>query len=327
MYATGGLEPAYEEDETIEIDNVTYRLNDRFRSSLRSSMIDWGTFKEMYQNDIDTEVLLGEIKDILFIQHTPEITNIIEEALKTLYHLPAESHLIALSKQYMIYEPVSAAIKMVFDKFRDHYEMLVEQYIIARNKYILNAKTDDKPNNFEELVMKFEKNNKKYNLQSSSVILLFLNPPEGFKHYMHLTVRDIPETTTFKEALESFHYPGFCPKVPKERLAKLLDFPVLQIAAAIKALDPESMFPDYNKISKHIQKVLKTAPTPPKIEDQYKRLEPPEKNRVIWYVDEILNMRKSFMDEAKKYNLYYTQQAKIFLELSNILQKELNVLQ
>ena len=52
MYATGGLEPSDTPDGTYQIDGVNYMLSEKFKSQLRNSIIDWGTFLEIYHNNI-----------------------------------------------------------------------------------------------------------------------------------------------------------------------------------------------------------------------------------------------------------------------------------
>lgn len=328
MYATGGLEPLYEDDETIEIDGFKYRTNDRFRSAIRESLIDWGTFKEIYGNPISNETLFEQVNKILNLKPTPGFDNIIVEILKTLYELPAKIHVEAVFKQKALFEPLSAAIKLVFDQFKKHYEIIVEQYVLARNKYIENTKSADKINDFDEFVNKSEEFDKKYNLQSSSPILLFINPPNGLKTHLHISVESLPQTLVLKKAIKHFNYPGFCPKVPKERLAKLLNFPIMEFVEVIKLMDPEMIFPDYKKISHKIEKLLKSAPELPEITDDYKRKTIPDNldipSSIQWYVEEILALRKSLVDEAKKYTIYYNEQAQLFVEMSKLLEERLN---
>lgn len=326
MYATGGLEPAYEDDETIEIDGFKYRTNDRFRSAIRESLIDWGTFKEVYEGTISNEILFDRINQILNLKPTPGFDGMLVEILKTLYELPASVHVEAVFKQKALFEPLSAAIKLVFDKFKEHYEIIVEQYILARNKYIESSKLPDKLNDFSEFVQKSEEFDKKYNLQSSSPILLFINPPNGLKSHLHIQVESLSQTQQLRKAIKKFHYPGFCPRVPKERLAKLLDFPLMEFVSLIQLMDPEITFPDYRKISHKVEKLIRTAPEKPEIEDQYKRKTPPElgpSETLQWYIEEILNMRKTLVDEAKKYTIYYNEQAKLFVELAGMLDERL----
>ena len=60
MYHTGGLEYNDDDSKTVEIENITYVVSDRFKSMLRDSFIDWGTFLEVYHNNLSYTLMLPE---------------------------------------------------------------------------------------------------------------------------------------------------------------------------------------------------------------------------------------------------------------------------
>jgi hypothetical protein len=326
-YKLGGLEKLDNDESVIDIDSIKYVIDDKFRSMLRNTLIDWESFLEVYHDSMDDNTMFNHIIRLLNLKDTKNIKDMMLPLVKTVYNMPIESHMAAMTKQFMLYEPVSYAIHSVFSTIKRHYENIVEKYVIARNRYILLNKTTDKENDWVELVKYWADLNDEYELDSSSIILLFLNPPKGLNSKLHIELKSVPETITLKAGLKKFHYPGFCPKVPKERLDKLLTFPLDLFVSAIKKLDPDAKFPDYKNLEKLVSDILKKKPSKPDLTDNIPRESPPDiKDKIElikWYVDKIFELRKKITSYGKKYEEYYTQHAILLNEINLAIKEEL----
>ena len=326
MYCTGGLE--YDSNDITELDGIQYVFSNKFKQSLKNIFIDWGTFLDVYKNNIDYITMYDQINRIINLKNNENLKETMLPLLKKLYHLPASIHMLIMVKQFMLYEPVSIAIKSIFLTIKNHYENIVLLFLKARNKYITVNNLNDKKNNITELISKWTKINDDYDLQTSSIILLFLNPPEEFNNELEIKISNIKKTEKLKNKIDKFNYPGFCPKVPNERLKKLLQFPIEYFIKIIKKLDSSIKFPNYAYIDNIIAQKLKNMPLKPNIDDNLIRLEPPEhiKDNIKlceWYVTQILELRKSFVKEGIKHESYYIEYAKILDEINTILKHEL----
>jgi hypothetical protein len=293
---------------------------------LRDSFIDWGTFLDIYHDNLEYTQLFNQTVKLLNIEENENIRSHLIPLVKKIYHLPASAHIACMMKQFMIYEPVSIAIHSLFTTIKSHYESVAEQYIKVRNEYIERKGTKDQLNNFEALKKQWEEIDQQYSLDSSSLTLLFLNPPNEFKTSLNITIKDVPSTVTLKQAIKKFHYLGYCPKVPRERLKALLDFPINEFVHATKALNPEVNFPDYAALEKYTAHELKKMPTAPVVVDKIPREAPPNNLDTIelakWYVNAILDIRKSLIDYGNKYEEFYLEQAKIFVSINERFKKE-----
>ena len=359
-YAIGGLEINTESDKgKIKIDNVTYQFADKFKFMLRDSIINWETFLEIYGNSIEYEDLFQQVVKLLNIQYSDDGTtssdkpsqstlkDILLPVVKRIYELPMESHIACLMKQFVIYEPVSVAVSELFSIFKRHYEMLVERFIKSRNSYLMKHNLDKKVklNDWDNLVETWYLSNSDNNLESSSIALLFLNPPKKLKSGIHYNVPGHESVmNALKTAIGKFHYPGFCPKVPIERLMKLLEFPVKEFVTAIHVLDPDMEFPNYDEIDRITEECFKNTPKKPQITDGIEREQPPKHlieaikdakkamrieyhedskqytaakiELIKWYVSQILEIRRRLADQGIKLEEYYIEMAERIAELN-----------
>ena len=326
MYCTGGLE--YESSEVTELDGVQYVFSNKFKQSLKNVFIDWGTFLDIYKNNIDYVTMYDQINRIINLKNNENLKETMLPVLKKIYHLPANTHMLIMLKQFMLYEPVSIAVKSIFLTIKKHYESIVLLFLKARNKYIINNNLKDKQNDIDKLMTLWNKINDDYDLQTSSIILFFLNPPEEFNNELELDISGIKKIEKLKAEITKFNYPGFCPKVPYERLKTLLEFPVERFVKIIKKLDPSIKFPDYEEMDNIIHNKLKSLPEKPVIVDNITRIEPPAHitdniKLCEWYVTQILELRKSFVKDGLVYENYYIEHAKKINEINEILQHEL----
>ncbi len=313
----GGLEPnETDKDEILKVGKTSYVISDKFKNRLREVLIDWGTFLEIYKENIDYNTMFNQVVKLLGIKEEEKIREDILPLLKKIYYLPDATHIILMMKQFMIYEPLSLAIHALFMSIKRHFEHLVKRFVVLRNAYVLKHNLKVKTNDWDRLLNDWADLNKNYELESSSIILLFLNPPNKLKSGLHFKIPapDIePLIETHKKKIAEFKYPGFCPKVPTERLSKLLSFPLKEFIAVIQALDPNEHLPDYDKAENIIQDIFKDEVKKPDIPNEIPRQEPPNLTDNIelikWYVDNILNVRKQLTTYGRLYENYYVSKA------------------
>lgn len=327
MYRIGGLEPNDDDSKTIEIDGINYVVSDKFKTMLRDSFIDWGTFLEIYHDNLNHTLMFDQMVKLLGIKENENLRDFMIPLVEKIYKLPAEAHMACMMKQFVLFEPVSLAIHTLFTTIKLHYEHILELFLATRNTYILKNNLSDKPNDIESLKQYWSQMNQQYDLDSSSVMLLFLNPPNGLKSKINIKITGKEKTIdALRLGIKKFHYLGFCPKVPQVRLKALLDFPINEFVAAIKDIDPSAKFPNYNKLEKEIAKKMATLPEKPKVPDTYKRLTPPDTKDSIelakWYVDAILDFRKTLLPYGAQFEDYYTEQAKVFIEINDLVRNE-----
>jgi hypothetical protein len=349
-YAIGGLEPN-ENDKNIvmKIDDVNYLLTDKFKSQLRNSILDWGTFLEIYNDNITYNTLFDQVTKLLDIKSNENVRDILLPIVKNIYSLPIDAHLACMMKQFMIYEPVSHSIYHLFTIIKRHFEKIVERFIKVRNNYITANKLHANINDWETLQATWNKLNDENSLDSSSVILLFLNPPKGLKSHIHYKTPGKENIIdNLKKEINNFRYMGFCPKVPHERLAKLLLFPLDAFILAIKAFDSTAKFPNYSLLESNMEKIFKNAKNKPIVKDDIIRAKPPkdllkaikrqnaeltpdnEKKEsqaklllIRWYVDKIMDLRKSLLSYGLQYEEYYISLARLVNEIAENIKKDL----
>jgi hypothetical protein len=328
MYCTGGLEPSGDDSKTLDIDGVTYVVSDRFKSMLRDSFIDWGTFLEIYNDNLTYTLMFDQMIKLLNIKENENLREFMIPLVKKIYHLPASAHMACMVKQFMVYEPLSVVIHGLFTTIKIHFEYIVDKFLNARNNYITINNLKDKPNDITALKKYWENMDQQYNINSSSVMLLFLHPPNGLKSKLNFNITGLENVIMpLKDAVRKFNYIGFCPKVPQDRLKAILSFPINNFITAIKAIDSDAKFPNYKMLEKFIADELKKMPPPPNVEDNYERKTAPKEmsdnlELTKWYVDEILNLRKTLVKYGTDYETYYTEQATIFIKINDVLKKE-----
>ena len=238
MYHTGGLEYNDDSSKTLDIEGVTYVVSDRFKSMLRDSFIDWGTFLEIYHNNLSYTLMYDQMIKLLNIKENENLREFMLPLIKKIYHLPASAHMACMVKQFMIYEPLSVIIHSLFTTIKMHYESIVDKFLQCRNNYISTNNLNDKTNNIPRLKKYWQNMDQQYNLDSSSVTLLFLHPPAGLKSKLNFNITGLESyIAPLKDAVKQFRYLGFCPKVPQVRLKALLDFPINEFTNAITAMD------------------------------------------------------------------------------------------
>jgi hypothetical protein len=346
MYCTGGLEPNNtDRNEVLSVDGTNYVLTNKFKTMLRDSFIDWGTFLEVYNDNLTNAVMFDQIVKLLNIKENENLEETMLPLVKKIYKLPAQAHISSLLRQFMVYEPVSIAVQSLFNTIKHHYENIVERFIVIRNTYILQKAIRVKTNTWDKLLNEWNIANADHELESSSVILLFLNPPNNFKSGIHYKIPGKENVIDkLRDAIKKFEYIGFCPLVPYKRLVGLLKFPINEFIQAIKELNPDEKIPDYIKMESVMAGIVSKQSKKPVIMDDIKRKEPPaelinalatlkpkhliskqEENLkmqlIKWYVNNILDYRKKLAPYGKKYEEYYIQIAKSMVDITELIKK------
>ena len=307
------------EDHLNDLNDVELNFDDKFNTMISFISTDWEKFLEINGDNTD-DVLFDQITQLLDLHENNNIIDILLVMVKKLYDLPAEAHVKSMIKQFYLYEPISLAMLDLFTSIKMHFEELIKLYINTRNLYIIKNDLEDSTNILEEKIKEWEDINIQNKIETSSIILKFFNGEYSF----YLDVKSLNEPEKIRK-LYDFKYLGFCVKQPQKRLNALLDFPLEEIVYLIKKMDSDKRFPDYKKIYKDIKhNIMKIEH--PKIEDKYIRKLPPNitgRDLVIWYVNEIIELRKSLKKIGNEYNKYYVDYAKNINSLTKIIKKDL----
>jgi hypothetical protein len=192
QYKIGGLESTPEDSSVVlDVDGKKYVFGEKFKAMLRDSLIDWGTFLEIYNKNTPDDVAFEQICRLLNVRDNQNVKDIMLPIIKKIYALPSEMHLISMMRQFMIYEPVSIVIYSLFTSLKIHFEDIVRLFVEVRNEFIDRMKLDGYKNNWDKLLEEWRELDVNYELGSSSVVLLFLNPPNDLRSGIHWRVEKI----------------------------------------------------------------------------------------------------------------------------------------
>lgn len=327
----------------INLNTRMFAVGDNFRQMLYNNILEWEQFQKMDENIKQLE-LIEYITKLLYLENSNNLKEFLIPILVKIYKLSDEHHLYCMIKQYKITTAMNVTIHALFTTIRLYYESIVLIYLHERNKYIKDKSNDkpvDKPidkknkiNVISELKQLWNDLNTIHKLETSSIILYFLNPVNKDLEnnlYLDISTDDKKLNKLSKNLLNSvkkFHYRGFCPKVAADRLKFLLEFPVDDFISIISYLNPEIKFTDNDKLVKILSKKLTIEK--PKLHKSYKRkkiptdiLESGDTQKIAkWYVDEIFNIRKSLLQTGIKYEEYYIKKAQIYDEINTLFKNE-----
>ena len=87
MYRIGGLEPDDTNVKIMEIDGLKYVVSDKFKSMLRDSFINWGTFLEVYNNNLDYVTMFDQVVRLLNLKQNENLQDSMLPMLKNIYNL------------------------------------------------------------------------------------------------------------------------------------------------------------------------------------------------------------------------------------------------
>ena len=315
-YCIGGLEPC--DSKTLTIDDTKYTTN-KFKAALRNTIIDWGTFLEVYNDSHSLCQMFDQAVRLLDLKDNEHLRKDILLTLKSLYELPDEAHLTCMLKQYVAHETLSIIIYNIFILIKLHYEKVVIKFLEVRNK------TKPKnPNDIDALLKTWADIDQQYDIDSSSIILLFLNPKLKSSNVklsnskIHYKTKNV-KTDRLTAAVKKFHYKGFCKRVPKERLDALLAFPINEFMTAIHDIESvlkieKTEFPDYTLLEKKMADILKDVVDKPSMPKQQLIRDQPSSNltsmeKARFYISKTLEIRKQLLPYGLQFEEYYSKLA------------------
>jgi len=328
-YYTGGELKPNKNDivHKITVNDVIYIFDNKFKNRLRDMFIDWGTYHEIYNKDLDKKELIKYIVKLFNLDELSVINKDVVEIVKSIYNMSNAEHMDFMNEHFMLYEPVSVGIRGLFFTLKDYYEKVLIDFINIKNQ-ISN----------EDEIIDYKKYIDNININTSSPLLFSLNPDninnENFTQpvpVIDLTSGvDIADTTglmnNIKNRLKTFNYKGFCPYAPKERLLILLQFPIQSIISVIKIYNNEYKSLDFTELIKFIKK---TKPLDkPKIHNSKRKLPPKDltdDQLIKWYIMNTLEMRKTLSKKGKMLELYYIKTAKNIINLNKELSSRISI--
>lgn len=297
---------------------------------LRDKILEWGAFKEVYQN-IETLDKAGEdalCKTVKIITDSKTCLNLNNtlSVLKMIYLLPDEKLSQMFIRRFNFAEATQIALRSIYTNWVNHLETAIIEYAKARNLYI---KGSDKKNDVDELQKNWEAIDEYYGINSSSPLLLYTSFPEN--PYVlpwlrgiytesdewdicplpfYWTVSGVQSTITLDKLVKKFTYLGFCPRRPKYRLEKLFEFPLEELYKATKDLGGKVPSVHY----KEIVSLLGQQTTAPVFRvPNIPRHLPPDldiKKQIKWYVEKIIEIYEILKPHFEAVEKYYLLIAK-----------------
>lgn len=122
----GGLEPKdNDRNEVININKTNYVVSEKFKTMLRDNIIDWDSFLNVYNSNINNEIMLKQVQRLLDIrdENTKDM-EVFVSVLKKIYHMPLYAHISHMINQFMIQEPMSYAIHGIFTTIKNYFEYI-----------------------------------------------------------------------------------------------------------------------------------------------------------------------------------------------------------
>lgn len=304
-----GAAPA-EKIITVKIGGADYAESGRLRMMLQDTLLDWGAFLQNYKNSVTDNILIEQVSNIINIDNIDSIKKLLE-CVKLIHKMPAKNHLNCMIKQYFAYENLSLAIHGIFTTLVEYIESMIKMLWLSGNN-----------KNWSNLHEELESINRDQDLASSSIILLFCNPPKNLGSPLEFPNKT-KQTANFIKAIKKFKYMGFCPKVPIKRLNALLQFPLVALFQAIKSIHKDFMPIDLVELNTRVVNILNKIPKKNIKYPKLKKKKPPKTLNSIqlikWYIDEILNMRKQLLDIGNIKEKQYGKLASVLSDINDLL--------
>lgn len=321
----GGLEEEPQANEEIKIDGLTYVAGQRFRAAIRGALLDWRAFID-YQPNATEDELFQQVAEQLNIKSAAKEHML--PLLEQIYQMTDVQHVTCMMRQYRVIEPFSTAVFGLYGCVKRHMEYLIRQYYEARAAFLRGKKNlaeDDGQIEFPTTMAvewstieeRAAEINEQHQLDSSSPILLLINPPESLPRIIDFIIHTtdaviLEKSRALQAAINQFHYQGFCPKRPIARLVALSDFPMGALVDILLYINPKIKLPDYDQLITIINR--RNTLERPMHEQEIKRHKCPagldDKAQVIWYVDEIMRIRKELVPLGQQYEKYYIRAAR-----------------
>jgi hypothetical protein len=335
-YFIGGIDADDENLRSLFIGGVERIVGNDFRTHVRDSLIDWGTFLEIYKGVINKELLYNQASQLLYLGRLENYQTKLLPLLRHIYKMPEKAHLAAMTKQFMLEDNLATVVQELFALIKKLFENSITTFIHARNRFIQLNNIDAEKNNIDELYSGWEQANLDYRINSSSHILFFISNPQLIKvdhqeidlsqddsiPVFHISAGD--EGKELEEKIRKFEYKGFCPKKARKRLLALLEFPIEEVISLTKKFDPEAEVYDFEKYEKEIGQVLRNkGKIWPEIEEKFEREKEPENleelQAIKWNIQKIMELRKKLIPYGQMIENHH-------LELADNLSKVVQIL-
>lgn len=318
-YYSGGLGPNKKDRvNKLKIKNDIYVFDSVFKTNLRNMYIDWGTYNEIYYNSKDYCNNLHYILKLFGMRDKGLEKVEINTALKKIYNMTDKEHLLCMKDQFMLYDPVTKVVRVLFYNLKNFFEkLLIDFYksvnIFTNSKIDYENYTNNENSSSPLLFYLNEDNAKENNLQPIDLKIKFKSKDKKLKDLLKKLLK----------SMKKFNYEGYCPFDVKNRLSALLKFPYIELYNLILAINPNFKKINFNKLKNKIEKIPKIQT--PKIPTS-KRKSPPKNITNVylskWYIEEIMEVRKKLLKSGKKLELYYFNVAKNINTINNILEKD-----
>lgn len=337
-----GLEYDERNVSSLELSGLTHVVGERFKSELRKAFIDWEAFVDAHQTNMTTDLLFDQVAQQLNIKG--DAKDYMLELVARVYEMSEAEHIMCMMRQYRVMEPFSTALFGLFSLLAQHIEHTISAYYEARIEFLRGKKyeaIDDGTLEFpmqsevpwEQVAQRATELDEQYSLESSSAVLLLINPPDTVPRLFDFLIpaefsAAHAQSLALQKAVDAFHYEGFCPKRPVTRIRALLNFPLGELCGALLKINPAANLPDYERIAKLLAE--HSMPKKPEIKEMAAREKPPaglaDNAAVIWYVEHIMQVRKGLSAAAQEYERYYIAAAsdiiKITAQIKEILEED-----
>ncbi len=342
----GGLiEKGYAKDKSKSLilangnEVLTNHLSD---SNIRSRILHWtalsGTCYKCEINDkIEYNKLIKDINNIfkltnhiMFSDEKFEMDPSLSE-IRQLYYFSDAEHITKLIKDFHLYSPLAQAIRELFFEIKSIYEKTFNYLIQLRNsKYPKNTV------DINAFMKEWNIYDTKISNNSSSILLCYFNNSDEFYNDMKVYKTDNPAYFNawnhFIRISKQYKYLGFCPKVPCERLRRLIEFPYEELVEVIQTIEPEykpiDLKPFYRKL-----KIVQFNKAP-NMSKKNQRKDPPNFNKTVngdkwlinsyyakWFTNEILNFYESIRSKLQNWEQYYVDCALETVGITKTLKK------
>jgi hypothetical protein len=284
MIKIGGLEYSMDDDEKAltvlsgskQIIKRKIAVGNKVKYSLLKLNMEWDAFIKSLKNKLNKDEnwfkmsdkqasLINDIAQIFGLPSSITTMDSLLYALREIENMSDTQYIIWLSKKYKIYESLYLSIQSVFWCWKMHLENLIIDFNEARTAYIQKYNTNDKINDLPDLITKWKTVDAEFNIEISSIILLFINPPaeptslswitksanETWKSIpkFHFTISpnsqnaDLAKISNlidnFVNKLSNWLYLGYCPCKPITRFLRLLEFPIKELLDITTSLNPQ----------------------------------------------------------------------------------------
>lgn len=223
---------------------VALKIGDGVPREVRGRISNWRTYINVSTHTRNMPRVVGEVTGVDTSDFSlKDVVDMYEE----MHKMPPAKLLDMVYCTFRVDRYSTLALRTVFMIWKHHLEELVLRFNHLRTRYIKKNGLDDPVNDMTKL--KWKKVDQKHNINSSSRLLLFSLPPKSMdelpggsgawpKHdKFHWRVSDGRVSGLIDDFLSSdFLYPGFCPRVPVERLKKLMKFPIDKLLKCMQAM-------------------------------------------------------------------------------------------